>query len=350
MPELRIAPQVKLSLSIAIKIRLARVLAMPETELEKMARGIETDPLFRRLTTTGVLAISEFPAARFGARRFAGHGLRVSGSGLPELVDGNCDLARLMQSLGQQRFEKWFLGGGPCSDQERARGCGISVAEARKLREFMDRAFIQGEFEGSTPAAAAPEKVFGTVARIAIEDGQPVLSFFHRDVWQKRYRVDKGRLVKYLAAMPRTEAGKVKELLSRLEVVERRKTTLYRLLGEVLRIQAEYLRSGDPALRQALTQRALAAKLRAAPSAINQLISNKSVQMPWGLEAPLAIFFPSAKEINRERLYDLASTERELTDEGLRDGMERLHGVRLSRRSIAQYRKELALGGRNRRT
>jgi len=348
MAKMSLAPRLGTTTAAVIqgRMKLARLMEMPEADLEDLAKRIEASPLFARLSAAGVLALSEFPAARFAARRCAGYGLRISGGGLPELVDGNCDLVRLMQGMGQERFEEWFLGEKAFSDEERARGCGISVAEARRLREFADRAFIQGEFETSAPA---PEKVFSAVAGIELEGGQPVLAFFHREIWKKRYRVNQDRLAEYLAAMPRAEAGKVKNLLHRLEIVEQRKTTLYRLLEEVLKSQAEYLRTGDPARRQPLSQRSIAAALEADPSVINRLISNKSVRMPWGMEAPLAAFFPSAKDINRERLYELARANPGWKDEELREEMARSCGVRLSRRSIAQYRKELGLGGHNQR-
>jgi hypothetical protein len=328
------------------RMKLARLMEMPEAELEDLARQLEASPLFDRLSLAGVLVPSEFPAARFAARRFAGYGLRMSGSGLPELVDGNCDLVRLMQGTGQERFEEWFLGEKSSSDDERARSCGITVEEARLLREFADRAFIQGEFETSAPA---PEKVFSAVAGIEMDGDKPILAFFHREIWKKRYSIKEDRLAAYLASMPPAEAGKVKNLLYRIKIVEQRKTTLYRLLEEILKVQAEYLRTGEPDKRQPLMQRSMAETLGADPSVINRLISNKSVQLPWGLEAPLAAFFPSAKDINRERLYELACANPGWKDEDLRREIERGYGVRLSRRSIAQYRKELSLGGRGQR-
>lgn len=76
---------------------------------------------------------------------------------------------------------------------------------------------------------------------------------------------------------------------------------------------------------------------------LNRLISNKSVRLPWGLEAPLKVFVPSAKIMARERLHDLAVASPALSDEGLRVEMRRVHGLSLSRRSISQYRKELGL-------
>ena len=59
-------------------------------------------------------------------------------------------------------------------------------------------------------------------------------------------------------------------------------------------------------------------------------------------------FFPSAKDINRERLYELARANPGWRDEDLRRELEEMHGVRCSRRSVAKYREELGLGGKGR--
>jgi DNA-directed RNA polymerase specialized sigma54-like protein len=98
-----------------------------------------------------------------------------------------------------------------------------------------------------------------------------------------------------------------------------------------------------------LTQKALSDRLDISPSVLNRLIANKSVELPWGLEAALSVFVPSRKALLRDQLHDLALARPELSDEGLRAAIRELHGVELSRRSIAQYRKELGVGGLNRR-
>jgi DNA-directed RNA polymerase specialized sigma54-like protein len=116
-------------------------------------------------------------------------------------------------------------------------------------------------------------------------------------------------------------------------------------LEEVVSAQAEFLLSRDPSRRKALTQRALSQRLDVSPSVLNRLIANKSVQLPWGLEAPLKVFVPSAKAILRDHLYQMAVESPELSDEALRRELKRRYGAELSRRSIAQYRKELGLGG-----
>ncbi|MDD5628454.1 MAG: hypothetical protein PHU21_05285, partial [Elusimicrobia bacterium] len=328
------------------RMKLARLMELSEADLEGLARELEGQPLFQRLAAARVVVPAEFLAARLVARNFAGYGLRLSGGGLPELCDGGCDLVRLIRGMGQERFMEWFLGEKAVSDEERARACGVTPDEARRLREFADRAFIQGEFETAVPV---PAKVFSAVAGFSVEGGRPALAFFHREVWKKRFKVDRERLRLYLEGLPEGEAGKVRRLLQSLEFVEQRKTTLYALLERVLETQAEYLVSGEPGRRRPLTQRSAAEGLGVHPSVLCRLVSNKCVQMPWGLEAPLAVFFPSAKDVNKEKVCALAEAHSDWKDEELAAELARLHGVRLSRRSIAQYRKDLALGGRGRR-
>lgn len=335
----------KTSLSLQGRLKLAHLLEMPEAELDALVRRLESKPAFGLLKRSGVVTLAPFPKAGFIARRFAGWGLRTSSEGLPELVDGEGDLAALMRRVGQARFEECFLKGGPLSDEERARRCGLSAAQARRLREFLDRAYLQEEFERPAPL---PEKVFSSVAGFALEEGRPVLGFFNREIWKGRYRVDEPRLNVLLKEIPAGEAEKVRALLKRLEYVDMRKTTLYRALEALLEAQAEYLKTGDPGKRQALTQRSLAVALGVDASVLNRLVSNKSVQLPWGLEAPLKALLPSGKKLALDRLFELVEERPELSDEGLRTEMAQRFSVHLSRRSITQYRKDLGLARKRR--
>ncbi|MEK7287703.1 MAG: hypothetical protein AAB091_03995 [Elusimicrobiota bacterium] len=81
-------------------------------------------------------------------------------------------------------------------------------------------------------------------------------------------------------------------------------------------------------------------------SALNRMISNKAIQMPWGLEAPIKTLLPSAKTCLKERLYSLALAKPGLTDKKLAFELWLQCRARLSLRSIAQYRKELGLDKR----
>ena len=330
------------------QMKLARLLELPERDLERRVREIEAGEVFRSLLNAGVIALETPAHARFAARRFAGHGMRTSGEGLPELIDGKGDLAQLMMRVGQELFQECFLGESALPDDERGRLCGLAPDEVRRLREYVDRLYVQEQFESASPSPA-PETTFSAVAGIAIENGKPILSFFHRDIWNRRYRIDAEKQKAWLGSLAAKAAGQADALLRELDFIDRRKTTLYRVLEALIADQAEFLIASDPERRRPLSQKSLAERLDIAPSVLNRLIANKCVELHWGLESPLGTFVPSRKSLLLGRIHDLARQNPGLSDEGLRAALKESHGVALSRRSIAQYRKELGVsGGRGR--
>jgi len=327
------------------RMKLGGLFAMSEEEFEKLLASVEGSERFNLLKKTGVLSVTEFSKARFNARNFAGYGLRMEAGGLPELVDGKCDYARLIQGIGREKFEALFLKNETLSDAERAEECGISAEDSKKIREFLNRVFIQAEFE--RPAAELPPRaVYSAVAGVEIENGRPVLAFFNREVWKGRYSVNEKKLAMYISGVPEKEASAARELLKRVEFLEQRKTTLYAALEKLIEAQADYLLTGEPANRRPYTQRILAKELGVHASVINRMVSNKSVQLPWGMEAPMAELLPSEKKINREKLYALMIENPEATDLELSRLLERATGKKISRRSVNQYRLEL--GRKNR--
>lgn len=344
------SPRVSFSTKTGIhgQMKLARLLEMSEREFEDGIRELESTPLFVRLKQAGAVGLEPYSGARFSSRRFGGWGVRTATDGLPDLIDGNGDVVQLIQRVGQERFEELFLGDAPAPDKSRADLCGISLADARRLRDFVDRVYIQSELTGPSPAAA-PSQVFSAVAGVDIVDGRPTLGFFNREIWKGRYRVDSGRFAQLQSTLSPRELRGVESLLKRLEYLDLRKSTLYRVLEALLAAQADYFLTGAPERRRPLTQIALAMDLEISPSVLNRLLSNKSIQLPWGLEAPLKALVPSAKSLHRDNLYGLAHDHPELSDEGLRKEMARRFGAKLSRRSIAQYRKELGVGRRGTR-
>jgi RNA polymerase sigma-54 factor len=337
----------KTSTALIGALKLAHLAEMPEEEFAKTLRELEGSRFFDLLKTSGAVNLAEFPSARYAARRYAGYGLKLSGGGIPELADGTGDLVALMQGIGQEKFEACFLRDAVLSDVERAEECDITIKDAERLRDYVNRAFIQAEFEGAPEAPAA--QVYSAVAGVEIENGAPVLAFFNREIWKGRYKVDQEKLDALTAGLPQQERQGVEKLVKRLEFADKRKTTLYRALETLLNVQAEYLTTGDPGRRRPVSQKTLAGNLEVHPSVMNRLVSNKSIQLPWGTEAPMDVLLPSAKAVNLERLYALAAENPGLSDEGLKKALKNRYGVELSRRSVAQYRKDLSLAASGQR-
>jgi len=322
-------------------LKMAQMAEMPEEEFEKMIKELEGGRVFQLLKTSGAINLSEFPAARYAARKYAGYGLNLASGDLPELADGTGDLVKLIQGIGQEKFEACFLRDAVMSDIERAEECDITIKDAERLRDFVNRAFIQAEFEAKPEAPAA--KVFSAVAGIELDDGEPVLAFFHREIWKGRYKVDGEKLAQLLPGLDPAERKRAEKLLKKIEFADKRKTTLYRALEILISVQADYLATGDPSRRRPLSQKTLAKNLEVDASVLNRLVSNKSIQMPWGMEAPMEVLLPSSKKVNLDRLYSIAAEQPQLSDTRLCAELRARHGVELSRRSIAQYRKDLSL-------
>ncbi len=325
------------------RLQFSRLLKLPEAALADEVRRLEGSDLFRRLVDLGVV-VQETSAVRLAARRSAGYELRGSADGLGDLLDPGGDLARLMTRLGQDMFEDEFLRGEPRSDAERALRCGISKDEARRLRELVDRLYVQEEL-GARPQEA-PTARLSAVAGIAVEAGRPVLAFFHREIWKSRYRVDDRRRDDFLSALPHGEARRVGALLRKLQMIDRRKTTLYGLLEFVIEAQAEYFLTRDPLRRRPLSQREAAARLGVCASVMSRLVSNKAVELPWGVDVPLKELLPSRKTVLRDRLGELAADRPGLSAAQLARELEARFGVRLSRQSISLYRIESGLSPR----
>jgi hypothetical protein len=327
--------------SVGGAIKLARLLEMPESETEARVRRLEADPLFPLLLNERALRIEPY-AARLAARRPEGRSLSISSGA--SLFDGQDEMIELIRRVGQERFEEFFLGDAHLPDGQRAAACDISVPDARSLREFVDRVYIRAEFEAPT-TSGAPSPVFSLVAGVELDGGKPILAFFHRDIWKGRYRLDGGRLADLRQSLPFAQARRLDRLVCQLELLDRRKSTLYRVMEVLLDYQREFLVSGDPSTRRPLMQMAIARRLDILPSVLSRLVSNKSIRLPGGLEAPLKELIPSAKRLLLGRVDELAASHPSFSDERLRAELAKRFGARLSRRSVAQYRKELRLGG-----
>lgn len=324
-------------------IRLASILEKSEEEIENTGMELKSSRTFKLLRTAGVIRSSGFKGIRFSNKNMEDCRLKSSsGLDFSNLLNGKSKFISRMKSIGQKNFKEYFLKG-ETSDIEISKKCGLTLEEVKKMKEFVNDFFIYSDINSqSTGQNFAPVMVYSLVAGVDIKRGRPEISFFNREIWKEKFSVDKEKLAKYLKIIPNGKSKETREVLERLDSIESRKSTLYCLLELLVKEQKEYLINGNPESRNPLTQKAVAAILGVHPSVINRIISNKSIQMPWGVEIPIAELLPSEKNINRERLCVLIDYYPQSPDRELKEKMYQMYGVELSRRSIAQYRKELS--------
>ncbi len=320
-------------------IKLARLLKASETEFESEIKKIESAPLFQKLLTEGIIQIIPYAGAAFRTGKIEGPSPRSS-DGLPEILDGKGEMIPVIQKIGQEHFERYFLGDENFSVAETSLACGITLDEAVRLKELVNRLYIQSEFE-SPSDNSEPRTVFSTVARIEIAGGRPALAFFNREIWKGRYQIDANKRSALEKSLPPGESTRLERMLRQLEILETRKSTLYRVLEALIAEQAEFLVSGDRNRLHILTQKTLADRLDINPGLLNRLISNKAVQLPWGLTAPLKLFFINRKAVLKNELCGLMASRSRLPDRELARIIRDLFSHEISRRTVAQYRLEL---------
>ncbi|MEK7287843.1 MAG: hypothetical protein AAB091_04730, partial [Elusimicrobiota bacterium] len=161
------------------RLKLAHLLEMPEREFGESLRQMESSDLFRRLHQAGVVSLEPYHQARLICRRFNGWELRQSvervaptvagaNNGFAECLDGQGNLVQLIQRIGQERFEECFLREKALSIEERAQLCGISISDANRILDFVNRLYIQTEFENRALPLARDTSlpVFSAVAGI----------------------------------------------------------------------------------------------------------------------------------------------------------------------------------------
>jgi RNA polymerase sigma-54 factor len=142
-----------------------------------------------------------------------------------------------------------------------------------------------------------------------------------------------------------------------VDAVEQRKRTLTRIAVRLFERQRAFVESG-PTRLVPLTMQDLAAELELSTSTISRAVAGKHAQTPWGIFA-LRHFFqascggPGEVALDRVRgaVRELVAAEdpaRPLSDDELVGALAG-RGIRVARRTVAKYRKELAIPSSYRR-
>jgi len=238
------------------------------------------------------------------------------------------------------------------------------VTETESSTEFFAlRLWVTvGRVAGTRVAHDADDSLPTQVATVlgeVREADHRLIFVYQRDSYAREYQLDEDG-VTHLISQPDfpTELGGV---LRRLRLINTRNRLTHALMQVVLASQAAYLRSGQPLMLVPLTQAAISARLRltstlsvvADPGRISRLVRGLSITLPHRKEVPLNTLFTKPRQVYRhfvdhvikkETAWMLQGLLREpLTDETIAAILERDYGVRLSRRTIANVRHDLAI-------
>ena len=349
----KLALQNRQRLTVMGRLRMADWIEMPEREFAHEVEKLEKDPLFQKLyfgdqRIPGAVRRQRWPGGRLSGsfyeideRTSAGAGERV---GVEEFASERGPGLAAIRRMGQKDFERYFLHGEDALTlEEIGRRTGLSPEEVRSIHELVVELGARAEFEGKVKApTAAPDRQAACLARISLSAGAPTFEFYApywaRGLYQVRYDL----LERWKSGgLSPDERKHLPALLKRLETVNLRQSTLFRLLEMVARLQADYLAHEREEDLRPISLRQLAKRLDLAPSTVSRAFARRSVRLPSERELPLIGFVPGRRRVLRRLLGQWLAESGAVTDAALAARLKSERGIAVSRRTVNAVRHEL---------
>jgi RNA polymerase sigma-54 factor len=340
-----------------IRIQQANLLQMSEKEFHQLIMEIERSSLFLRLyRKEKLIRYQRFPRTSISSTFYELKEESMADPGsinIESLLLKKEHLVNQIQKLGMEKFKRYFLfpDSGMTVD-EIARECDWTVAQVQEINRLIDEFSVMSEFYHPSKFNSDIVRYY-RVASVERMGEDFVISYFSPFFARGRYQIDYERFeeLKKSGIFSEHEASETRQLFKKLELINSCKDTLNQILQGILDKQMLYFQTGDSRSLLPVSQKELAKKLGLAPSSVSRAIRNKSIDVPWGEEVPLKHFFPRPKRFRKELLGQLLKSDDGLSsDEMIRVKLREKFGMAISRRSVANLRKELKIPATGRRT
>ncbi|MFC1718830.1 hypothetical protein ACFL6S_34580, partial [Candidatus Poribacteria bacterium] len=137
-------------------------------------------------------------------------------------------------------------------------------------------------------------------------------------------------------------------LLSKLRLINQRRTLTFRVISFIYEFQYPYFVSGNELYLKPLSQAQTSREMGEHESTISRILMNRSLETPEGL-LPLKFFCQSKKEvieriiqIKEKAELDSGARDKPFSDAEIADILEKQYNTKVSRRTVTYYRNKLA--------
>jgi len=345
------ALQARQEFKLIMRLEQAGLLEMPEEEFNRLTTEVESSPLFRKLyRKDGIIHYQRYPKTDFSPRFYQLNEEIAAGTDtldIDSLLSNKGDVIRLIKKIGLDNFKRYFLYPEPrVSIEEVAQECNLELAEVERIDSLINEFSIMSEFYNPSVLSSEHGIHYSKVASIERGAEGFIISYLSPPYARGRYSIDYARFeeLRQSGAITKAEVKEIRQLFKKLELINRRKDTVTRILQGIVEKQAPYFESGNGKAILPFSQKELAERIGLAPSSISRAISGKSLEMPWGEEKALKDFFPRPRRFRKELVRQLLETGEEFpSDEAIKAELEQKFGVSISRRLVASLRKELKI-------
>jgi len=271
-----------------------------------------------------------------------------SGFDMETLLHSRPGIIGLIRSVGRENFEKWFLYDEEAhTPDEIAALCAVPRETVEKINEFVNEIGIYGQFHAPADLTAPAAANYYKIAAVEHDGaGSFDIRFYSPRFARGKYIIhyDIINELKKQGCFPSAEWKTIGRLINKLELINSRKTTMYRIMQALVNRQREYFITGDEKRLAAFPQKELAREIGVDASLVCRGICAKSIETPQHIEKPLHFFFPSAKDVRKNILRELTAREKHpLNDSEIKNILKEKFHTDISRRSIACCRAELGI-------
>lgn len=331
-----------------MRMEQAHLLEMSHEEFSWLIAEVEKMPIFQRLLRRDkVVGYQRFPRTDIVPSFYRLREDMVADSGsidVESLLGNKEHIINQVRKMGRERFKRYFLfpEEGVTLD-EITRECGLEIAEVKEINDLINEFSIMSEFYHPSTVTSGLIR-YSKVASVERDKTGFLISYFSPSLARGRYVINYERFEKLRTdgILTETEAREAGQLLRKLELINTRKNTLNLVLQNIVERQTLYLESADPKSLLPFSQQELAEKAGLAASSVSRAVRGKSIETPQGQEVPLKQFFPRTKTHKKGLIKQLLTGENSFhSDEAISDELRGKFGVSISRRSVANLRKEL---------
>jgi len=329
---------------------------MREPEIAKVIRDIEQDPLFQKLLMPPspefkVIRYQAHPRSQLSSRFYELNEAIVPNkapSDMTDLFSRYKKAVALIQKIGQELFEKHFLFAESSESVDAVASlCGLKPGEVDEIRQFLLSFSVHTEFfdpsEKSPPAGLSVIRI----ARLHLQSDDDVsYEFLSPHLARGRYAIDYDNLQSLIkkGAFTPEEKRHVKQLLKRMELLNWRQSSLFRIMDLLCHTQRQFFKTRVTDDKTPISQRQLAKKLTVAPSTICRTVQGRSLLLPWGEEVLMEDLFYSHKSFLLARLEDLREQDPDFdkkTDKELQKELQTRYGLTMARRTVNAYKHQI---------
>ncbi|MBC7188626.1 hypothetical protein H5U35_00190, partial [Candidatus Aerophobetes bacterium] len=175
------------------------------------------------------------------------------------------------------------------------KGYNFSPLEIKKFEEFIDRFHLEKMLNPDGFDLSPPGRNLFLIAAFEWEGDNLVIHPVKEESYliKGRYKINYQKFEMLITErkIEKSKIDRILELFRQIDMINRRTTTIYRILECLKEIQLTFFKSADPLDLFPFSQSELARRLKLHPSTVARAISGKSILTPQGEERALEFFF-----------------------------------------------------------